>query len=159
MIVATMPMSGGEVEKKIPARFGINRPRKMACIMKLAVPSTRSEDGFLAEGRKPHPANVHAVEDFAARISSGWIVITAVGGVNANFVTASHQLKRDIRDVLPDAGGVGNEHLAENYQGVAGFLFGIGAARWKWKSERRLSLSLGSGRGLARGFCSTSFTV
>jgi hypothetical protein len=47
MIVATTPIIGGEVLKRIAFRSGMNSPRTSACKAKLAVPMMRVRIDFL----------------------------------------------------------------------------------------------------------------
>jgi hypothetical protein len=54
-MVQTRPISGGEVEKKMPARRGVKRARKKAWVMNVAVPRMRRRRFFLpkeAKGRR-----------------------------------------------------------------------------------------------------------
>jgi hypothetical protein len=57
-------------------------------------------------------------EDFISRISNLGVLVSALGRVDEHAMPASAHLDSHIRHVLPDAGGVGHERLADDKQSV-----------------------------------------
>ena len=56
----------------------------------------------------------YARDRFAARVSERRIVVSARGRKNVYVKSAACHLERDVREVLPDRGGIRHEHLADD---------------------------------------------